>query len=675
MLALHAMVALTLAAAGCQSGGGSSGGSTAAPPPAAKPSSVVSTATSPPDAECPAGGILVQSGIDSNANGVLDPEEVTVTQKVCNGSNGSNGGDGSQGPAGDQGPSGFTALVKLTDLSVSDPGPCYGKGGTKVELGLDNGDLGGKPNDGVLQTGEVDQTSYVCKDMSPGSLIAADPDGNIHTLNSATGVSTVVLPTFNWTSSQDNVWNSIGPINAMAYRPLYGGLIAGTGSGNSTAGSFYQIDLISGAGRWLGYASCCQYSTNSVEGMALRGDGTVFAAVYEEEFPQLGLVSVNTDWSNPSDVAIEDIGINPAVLPRGNGLTFDAAGNLFLADENGLRQLDPLGGDSIVIGSLGLSYTGFPAMSNGQPAITSMAFDPRFGQTYGIVEYTYLGEHEHTIYAYFLATVDLTTGEIVNIGQTTDRLDGLTYYPGILGAIPTYAVATTTFAPVTGTTTTELTPTGEGTNSADFANSAYVGDDELSGSLPIGFNFKFFGLTYSQFRVCANGYIRFDFETNASGCSPIASQDLPYPSTTDNNLIAGVWTHLAPSGGNLPSGGTITYETLGAAPSRKLVVQWNGVPLYDSACNDRCGYNGDGILTMQIILYEGTSAIDVHTTAFRQDSGTGQEPAVQDMVQAVENAGGTAAAYLDGRMLPYAASGYTTPPSLTSDAVRFTVNP
>jgi hypothetical protein len=38
---------------------------------------------------------------------------------------------------------------------------CAG-GGVRVDVGLDNGDGGGTARDNVLQTGEIDQTSYVC---------------------------------------------------------------------------------------------------------------------------------------------------------------------------------------------------------------------------------------------------------------------------------------------------------------------------------------------------------------------------------------------------------------------------------------------------------------------------------------------------------------------------------
>ena len=43
------------------------------------------------DLDCPYGGILVETGIDFNKNGLLDSVEVSNRQKVCNGATGAIG--------------------------------------------------------------------------------------------------------------------------------------------------------------------------------------------------------------------------------------------------------------------------------------------------------------------------------------------------------------------------------------------------------------------------------------------------------------------------------------------------------------------------------------------------------------------------------------------------------
>jgi len=86
-------VALPLSAlllTACLSGGGG-GSSTTTPTTTGANSVVYAVIKTAPIATCPNGGITVQSGIDTNGNGVLDPSEVTSTQYVCNGSTGAAG--------------------------------------------------------------------------------------------------------------------------------------------------------------------------------------------------------------------------------------------------------------------------------------------------------------------------------------------------------------------------------------------------------------------------------------------------------------------------------------------------------------------------------------------------------------------------------------------------------
>ncbi len=69
----------------CLSGSGGAGSSPPKPAATGANSVVYAVNKSAPIATCPNGGITVQSGIDTNGNGVLDPSEVTSTQYVCNG--------------------------------------------------------------------------------------------------------------------------------------------------------------------------------------------------------------------------------------------------------------------------------------------------------------------------------------------------------------------------------------------------------------------------------------------------------------------------------------------------------------------------------------------------------------------------------------------------------------
>lgn len=143
-----------------------------------------------------------------------------------------------------------------------------------------------------------------------------------------------------------------------------------------------------------------------------------------------------------------------------------------------------------------------------------------------------------------------------------------------------------------------------------------LSDDQLSGPLPIGFDFAFYGSVYNQFRISSNGFITFDMVTNANGCC----QGQLLPNNGDpNNVIAFAWNDFNPN-----SGGTIGYTTIGTAPNRILIVDFNNVP----------HYGGGGLpLTVQAKLFESNGNIEIHST---QNSSDGSPHTI-----GVENASGS----------------------------------
>jgi Tol biopolymer transport system component len=135
--------------------------------------------------ECTAGGQTVLVGSDTNGNGTLDESEVTNSSAVCNGSDGMDGAPGADGMNGDPGEDGddglpgdpgmngvpgTNALIATTTIA---PGADCANGGTQVDAGLDD------DNDGVLDEGEIDATSFICtgEDGDPGQPGQPGQDG------------------------------------------------------------------------------------------------------------------------------------------------------------------------------------------------------------------------------------------------------------------------------------------------------------------------------------------------------------------------------------------------------------------------------------------------------------------------------------------------------------------
>jgi gliding motility-associated-like protein len=140
---------------------------------------------------------------------------------------------------------------------------------------------------------------------------------------------------------------------------------------------------------------------------------------------------------------------------------------------------------------------------------------------------------------------------------------------------------------------TVLTAKAQITETTYLGNVVYEGyyDDRAWGPLNIGFNFTFFGNTYSQFYVTSNGLVMF-----GSGSGEYTSYPIP-TSYAPNNFIAAFWDDLI-----IHSSGKILYTTIGAAPNRKCIIQWTNMGFWSST-----------ILmgTFSAILYEGTNNIQV----------------------------------------------------------------
>jgi hypothetical protein len=198
--------------------------------------------------------------------------------------------------------------------------------------------------------------------------------------------------------------------------------------------------------------------------------------------------------------------------------------------------------------------------------------------------------------------VRVTPDTTICAGQPV-RLNALISYDTIrvLGTVrcDSYSVASITYAPLATTGT-----------------SISLGDDQVSGAIPIGFNFNFFCNTYTNAYISSNGFITFN-ATSGSGCC--SGQAIPNASDP-NDLIALAWDDLYP-----PGAGSITYYTTGVAPNRQFVVNYNGIPL----C---CG--AVPAVTGQIILFETSNRAEIHIT-----SAVGVSPGTAG----IENALGTKA--------------------------------
>ncbi len=212
-----------------------------------------------------------------------------------------------------------------------------------------------------------------------------------------------------------------------------------------------------------------------------------------------------------------------------------------------------------------------------------------------------------------VATVDAGPNQLVGFGQPT-MLNSTYYGPPAAPNCMLYPVSTITYAPVTLTSPTAVT----------------LGNDQVSGAIPIGFDFDFFCNTYTQLYISSNGWLSFTLPANSfPNAAAIPSANTP------NDLIAFCWADLDPS----QAGGSIQYQTLGTFPNRTFVLDVNVQHTFASFCA-----GGTCPVTLQVILHENDGAIEIHT----RDLNPGW---FGTMSQGIENATGTLSTVYSGRSL------------------------
>lgn len=128
-------------------------------------------------------------------------------------------------------------------------------------------------------------------------------------------------------------------------------------------------------------------------------------------------------------------------------------------------------------------------------------------------------------------------------------------------------------------------------------------DDQWSGIINLPFNFCFFGNVFNRIRISSNGAITFNVNNMPPGNYHEwqfgAGQTIPNNSAAFRpNSIFGAMHDTDPR-----YGGTIRYGIQGAFPCRAFVMSFENIPHFD--CHSKK-------TTQQIVLYEGTNAIEVY---------------------------------------------------------------
>ena len=145
-------------------------------------------------------------------------------------------------------------------------------------------------------------------------------------------------------------------------------------------------------------------------------------------------------------------------------------------------------------------------------------------------------------------------------------------------------------------------------------------DDKWIEPVDLGFTFSFFGNRFTTLYPSSNGLISFSPQEAWSACAwstevpqptpqPTPSSPLPSYSSTPYNYKHSayeVYEDIDPETSHCSQNGSIKYGVLGSYPCRAFVFNYNNIGLY-SCCGSSITYN-----TYQMVMYEGTSIIDIY---------------------------------------------------------------
>lgn len=277
------------------------------------------------------------------------------------------------------------------------------------------------PQSVTIVAGETATAAFTvtCDAIPEVTLVAADRDGNVYTVDAATGVESLLFTPM----ADDGVGGTemLGVISSMAHIPAtdawwlgMGGqsvcptrdacvMVEDTVSGSPTEGLYVvlgEIDPLSG-----------------VSGLAVH--------------PSTGKIYTFQSDSGGELYELDPVTVAETVVlsglsegGSGKGTTFSNDGLLYVFGEDELTEIDIDAGTDTLIGTWTL--TGFPTLLDPTPTIGSLATRVSDGTVFGILKDGGGGRSTTTTY---LVTVNLATAEVTNVGVNTNLLDGLAYIP------------------------------------------------------------------------------------------------------------------------------------------------------------------------------------------------------------------------------------------------------
>jgi len=185
----------------------------------------------------------------------------------------------------------------------------------------------------------------------------------------------------------------------------------------------------------------------------------------------------------------------------------------------------------------------------------------------------------------------------------------------------------------------------------DFGNL----DDGRWDNITLPFTFRFYGNNFNAINISTNGWIGLgSTNSTATGYGFV----LPHAGAPDNVIHAITCDlNFKPTGTATPNPAVLQYFEVGSAPNRQFVIDYSNIKFF----------SGTATANVQVILYETTNVIEIHTTSCTNTAVA--------KAQGIENSTGTVASVSTGRNNTTTWTGMPNAFRFTPDNITYSWSP
>lgn len=176
-------------------------------------------------------------------------------------------------------------------------------------------------------------------------------------------------------------------------------------------------------------------------------------------------------------------------------------------------------------------------------------------------------------------------------------------------------------------------------------------DDGRWDNITLPFSFRFYGNVFNSINISTNGWIGFGSSNSTTTGYGVALPNAAAP----NNVIHAITCDLTFVGAS--NAAVLQYFEVGTIPNRKFVIDYSNIKFF----------SGTATADVQVILYETTNVIEIHTTRCTNTTAA--------KAQGIENSNGTIAAVSTGRNNTTSWTGIPNAYRFTPDNITFSWSP